>query len=310
MLAAATALNYYELMSFITRRGWIQHAQGVGKLLEFIGPNRLRDYPERTVLEASGSMVIAEALAARHRTFLEDEQWWILALDSEATLRTLPFGREYHPLNDLDRLYSKFLGLVERVQSHQASISSLEQLAYDLEETDKRLSEYRKELDLWFEKWTHFSHHVPQRIPSEKATGITRDEEGDLFENVFGFDNVRIAKAFTDHCLMKIATLEWQHTLSDLSWQRGVDHENTSVIPDTRAYALDICRSVDYHLKLAHGQTAAFHISLPCRLAYYALPGLSREAKWLVKVLDTVASSNGVEFARNVLHNVPVRKRK
>ena len=312
VLAATTALNFYEYVSFTSSKGWIQHARGVANLLETYGPNRLRDYPERCILETSRSMVIGEALADRRKTFLENDEWWTPDPGPEPEIRShhTPYGPGYRPQDELEQLYARLPGLAERVQAHQASNTDILVFAAQVEESRRKILAFEEDLDTWYATWSQIPEHIPHEISTEDGSGISRDEDGDLFNTVFDFENVRIAKAFTLYSLMRIAILEWQHNLSDLTWQRGFNHEHMAAIPKTKPHAMDICRSVDYHFKIDHGQIAAFYISLPCRFAYYALPRLSREAQWLERVLDTVANSNGMEFARNILHNIPLRKQK
>lgn len=254
-------------------------------------------------------MVIGEALASRRKTFLEDDEWWIVNLESQATLDYLPYGPHYRPFSDLERLYSRLPGIAESVQAHQISSTDLKHQSDGVDEKLERVAKFRSDLEHWYSDWTRLPKHAPRAIPSRDSTGITCDEIGNLFGTVFEFEDVRTSKAFTDYSLMMILILQWQHALSDLTQQTELD-DATPAIPRTAPYAIDICRSVDYHMNPGHGQIAAFYISLPCRVAYYALPDHSREAQWLIGILETVATSNGVEFARNVLHNLPVRRQR
>jgi hypothetical protein len=122
--------------------------------------------------------------------------------------------------------------------------------------------------------------------------------------------NLEIANGFTNHPAIKIAALEWQHKLADLFWQRGADHEGMLEIPAASELAMEICCSVEYHLQPAHVHTGAFYMLMPARIAYYAIPKWSREARWLAIVLRDAADTSGFELARNVLDNIPIRQRK
>jgi hypothetical protein len=77
--------------------------------------------------------------------------------------------------------------------------------------------------------------------------------------------NLEIANGFTNHPAIKIAALEWQHKLADLSWQRGADREGVLEIPAVSELALDICRSVESHLRPAHVQAGAFYMLMSAR---------------------------------------------
>lgn len=113
-----------------------------------------------------------------------------------------------------------------------------------------------------------------------------------------------------NHHAIKIAALEWNQRLNNPSLQRGTDHEGMLEIPAASEPARDICRSVEYHVRPAHAQAGAFYMLMPVRMAYYALPKWSREARWLASILRKAADASGFELARNLLEDIPIRQRK
>jgi hypothetical protein len=299
-LAATTALSHYEYIMFTTRQGWIQHAQGVAKLIEMRGPERFQQWPERAILDVNKLILIAQCLTARKRCFLEGDEWQNV-------------HRAHHPeklyLTSLNDIFAKLPGIVETIQGFESSSVDPAQVKDDLEATMFKLSNLIQDLQDWYYKFTHDFGHIPLETPAELGNGITSDAEGPLFGTLLEFTHLEVANAFTNHHAIKIAALEWKQKLVDLTWQRGADHEGMLEIPAASELALDICR-VEYHLRPANAQAGAFYMLMPARMAYFALPKWSREAQWLARILGKVAETSGFELARNMLDNIPIRKRK
>ena len=301
-LAATTALNQYEHLIFTSRQGWIQHAEGVGKLIEMRGPERFHKWPDRAILEVNKTILIARSLAARKRTFLEEERWRRIHGPREVD--------EKHYASSLNDIFAKLPGIAETIQDIESSTVDLAQVIDKIEVTTIKIANLIQELEDWYVRFTLKFGRVALETPVERRCGIASDMEGPLFDTCFEFASLEIANAFVNHRAIKIATLEWRQKLANLSWQRGADHEGMLEIPAASVLALDICRSVAYLLQPAHAQAGAFYIMLPARIAYFALPKGSREAQWLAKMLDNAADMSGFEMARNMLNNIPVRKRK
>ena len=298
-LAATTALSHYEYLTFTTRQGWIQHAQGVAKLIEMRGPERFQQWPDRAILEINKLILIAQSLAARKRSFLEKEEWRNVKGADET---------EKHFTSSLIDIFAKLPGIVETIQGFESGTMDPAQATDDFEATKIKLSTLMQELEDWYNMFALKFGRVALETPAELGSGITDDAEGPVFSKLLDFAHLEIANAFTNHHAIKIAALEWQQKLADLSWQRGADHEGMLEIPAAAELALDICRSVEYLLRPAHSQAGAFYMLMPARMAYFALPKSSREAQWLARVLETVAEKSGFEMARNVLDNIPIRK--
>jgi hypothetical protein len=300
-LAATTAMGHYEYIVFTTRQGWIQHAQGVSSLIEMRGPERFQELPEKAILETNKLILIAQSLTARKRSFLEKDEW-------QNIRRADHSGKGYS--TSLNNIFARLPGIVETVEGFASRNMDVEQATYSLEITRIKLSNLIQELDDWYTRFTHDLGHVPLEVAAEQENGISSDAEGPIFGTILEFSCLEVANAFTNHHAIKIAALEWNHKLTDLSWQRGTDHEGMLEIPAASELAMEICCSVEYHLQPAHVHTGAFYMLMPARIAYYAIPKWSREARWLAIVLRDAADTSGFELARNVLDNIPIRQRK
>jgi len=299
VLAATTALDYYEFMTFTTREGWIHHSQGVARLIKMHGARKFEQYPFQYLLNTSRAILITQALAARERIFLENEDW-------KRVLR--PQNRIVEHIQGLENLYATLPGIAETVQILEFSSTDPEPVADEYEETKRKLSAILDKLEEWYIKWDK-QGHLPRQIPGAEGNGITRDADGDLFDVLYEFEDLRTANAFMDYCFIKTTAMEWWHKLHDLSWERGPDHEGAKAVGATDL-ALDICRSVEYHLRPVHAEAGAFYLPIPMRIAYAQLPTTSREARWLASVLERIADKSGLEMARNILHGVPIRQKR
>jgi hypothetical protein len=56
------------------------------------------------------------------------------------------------------------------------------------------------------------------------------------------------------------------------------------VIPAASGLALDICRSVEYHLRPFHVLVGTFYMLIPDLVVYLALPKWWRETRWLATI--------------------------
>ncbi|KAI4086816.1 MAG: hypothetical protein LQ344_007253 [Seirophora lacunosa] len=73
-LRSTVVLTMYELIS-PSSSAWVQHAGGVGRLLEARGPHRHQAAEERMLLEAARPLILAKAVAEGKRCFLEKSDW-------------------------------------------------------------------------------------------------------------------------------------------------------------------------------------------------------------------------------------------
>jgi Zn(2)-Cys(6) binuclear cluster domain-containing protein/transcription factor-like protein len=85
IMLATVALYFYELMVNTTEKGWVNHAGGVGELIELRGPYIHGFQPLHDYFLFCRRIIIMQALVTRKRTFLEREEW-----------RTVPWSRHPH----------------------------------------------------------------------------------------------------------------------------------------------------------------------------------------------------------------------
>ena len=80
-LSAVLLLSFYEIFNCTQKDSWIQHAGGVGRLIQLRGPNRHRSGFGRQVFLACRYSIIFEAFVNRGPCFLETRPWRDLLQD-------------------------------------------------------------------------------------------------------------------------------------------------------------------------------------------------------------------------------------
>ena len=292
VLAATATLTLYEHLIFSTRQGWVQHSQGTARLIEMRGPENFRTYPDRAILDMNRQIIILQALVARKRTFLEQDKWIEVAWP-ESTPRPL--------IVRLHDIFAKFPGMTEDVLKMEtdpevgADFVLRTQQHIDKIVDDLRMIEQEMLVD---ESYKVEEQPIPPASPSRP------------FDTDIRYQSVIVANIWTSFDAFLIIALEWQYKSRHLDWQKGINHEGYGLIPETRKYALNICRSVEYLLQPQWMHAGAFYLLFPSRIAFYALPVSSPEALWLVGVLERIAIKSGFEMARNVLMNVQINEKK
>ena len=284
VLAATMTLSLYEYVAFTTRQGWVQHSQGVAKMIEMRGPKAFLEYPDRAILEMNRPVLIMQALAARRRTFLEDKEW-INAAWPDPTIHRPSIVRLYD-------IFCHVPGLTEDVLRCQTDRKVSENF---ISKTQRKADHIIEDLRALSEHMRTDGYHYTREIPA----GL-----GAPFDTALEYDTLLAAAAQTSFDAIMIQALEFQHRSRHLEWEKVSDHEGYKDIPEIRQCAVRICRSVEYLIQPQWKHSGAFCILFPARLAFFALP--KPEAIWLAGILQVIADTSGFELARNILTNISV----
>lgn len=81
---------------------------------------------------------------------------------------------------------------------------------------------------------------------------------------------------------------------------------NDSLLPiqsNRKEIAIEVCRTVDYHLQCVQRSSGAFMLLFPLNVAYRNLEPDSDEAKWMEKIMAVTADIHGFEIGRS--QNMP-----
>jgi Fungal specific transcription factor domain len=290
-LAASAVLTFYEYLVFTTKQGWVMHSQGVARLIEMRGPERFLEFPYRAILNTHRQILIIQALASRKRTFLEQARWIEVAWPE-------PTGRP--PIVRVHDIFARLPGMTEDIlrMEDDPSVSAGFVLVTQ-RKIDKIVDELRVlELDMLVDD---------SRMAEEESTSAASPTNP--FATEVKYPSLVAASLWTSFDAIMILALEWQYKSRHPEWQKGTNHEGCELVPETRQYALHICKSVEYLLQPQWMHSGAFYLIFPTRVAFMALPVASPEALWIVGILERMATASGFEMARNVLTNVQINEK-
>jgi hypothetical protein len=71
-------------------------------------------------------------------------------------------------------------------------------------------------------------------------------------------------------------------------------------VRDAQEVAIEICKSVHYHLLDHHSSAGAFYLLFPLYMAFQAFAPASREAGWLQAMMMHIANLSGFEISREL----------
>ena len=87
-VAATMALAHYEIIAYTGKYGWIQHAGGIGRLMELRGPESHQAQPNHTYFILSRLQITMQACMSRRQLCFERPEWKILPWANQPNTRT------------------------------------------------------------------------------------------------------------------------------------------------------------------------------------------------------------------------------
>ncbi|OAA82565.1 hypothetical protein LEL_02110 [Akanthomyces lecanii RCEF 1005] len=259
---------------------WLQHIQGLGKLLAIHGPvSETSDPLVKLVTEAMRLPIITASLHSRRSSLMAHPHWKAHGRDGAAITPESHIAYLLDALAQLPSLYEE----QDALTSAQTSV-----------EADGMLSPYpasrvRLLLSKSFCLLSDVKTNRAQwdaRHPAEAFSSLPRSASGDSaqpcpFQTITNFSSLRAANAFSFyHCILILVS---QFILSVHRLLPQVDRDAFAEKQISEAVfrsALDILKSVDYHLPftLAASRSMAsdcgprnFYLLFPLRVAFRAL---------------------------------------
>ncbi|KAI9741767.1 MAG: hypothetical protein M1834_000153 [Cirrosporium novae-zelandiae] len=322
VLTTAMTLEIYECIAFTSTSGWLQHAGGIGALVLARGPSRHQKAFEHNMFRSSRMIIILACLTRRQHTFLEQEEWktipWALQPKSPSCylidiLSNVPgFLADSKALEDL-RLSGASQGLISvtRAKLTESVITQLQKL-YD-----------------W--RWNWESANASTTIVASADASRLKPAP---FSTILTFTNVRVANAVAVYDAVALLLLRLLSTLhpdespfSFVAPKPPVDFCGTNplLLPgdpmNLAEIALEICRTVDYHLWDGHSSVGAFAILFPLRIACTCLSQVYEEVKgrsshrisgcnlllirkWMREVERFIVEGNGFALGSGVFRDI------
>ena len=193
VMLAAVALYFYELMINTTELGWVQHAGGLGRLMEIRGPEVHQFQPLHDYFLFCRRVLISQALVRRKRTFLEREEW-----------QTIPWGNHLHTKTAehfVQDIQSKLPGIAEDLDKleHNGTESS-QNVEDDISETEfrqkvrERIISCFKELIHWRFNWETSNGNVVSETDLPLISPVTTHlQRPTCLKTVFYFENFTLS---------------------------------------------------------------------------------------------------------------------
>ncbi|KAE8445894.1 hypothetical protein EG329_012673 [Mollisiaceae sp. DMI_Dod_QoI] len=304
VVKSAMVLELYEMIAFNPASGWLKHAGGVGRLIELRGPWRHQPPEARRLFEATRQLIALESLAKRKRCFLESSEWktipWALEPDSKLNIYYL-----HDILCDIP-------GLMEDANMLQSSELSPEDFTTHHTVLSENIFSCLKTLYEWRVSW---QRQNPDSCWEVLSTELSRSAGTQaLFPIVFQFTSLPAATdiALYNAVLLLLLRLGFQVIGPQFDFSLAISSPQDinygplippGLAPDARSVAIEICKSVDYHLVDDRRGAGAFFLLFPLRVAWQALHPASPEAVWLKSIMSIIADSTGFEISRGLTRN-------
>ncbi|KAF2097297.1 hypothetical protein NA57DRAFT_57889 [Rhizodiscina lignyota] len=181
-VSAAFALNLYEIWAYTGSVGWIQHAGGVGVMIERLGAAYFQEYPAHGTFLLSRIMILMRAYVLREPCFLETEEW-----------TTVPWAK--HPETKTDEcliidLAARISGLQhERRQIDAIRDGNLGDVTEKLEALKVKFLKLTKATLDWRMRWKMKHPNVMWEMPPLTYNGLPLNEHGNpVHDTVFYFE--------------------------------------------------------------------------------------------------------------------------
>lgn len=274
-VSASLALNYYEIWAFSQSEGWIQHAGGVGTLIEKLGPAYFQDYPAHGVFLLARPLVLYRACVLREATFLAKDEW-----------QTVPWM--LHPETKIEE--QKLMDYCVHVPGMMGWRRELDDLATSGQDVFLRMEKLKeniitlgKKIVSWRMQWELNHPFCAWEKPVVSDTGLAVDSEGKtLYNSVLYFESFARSKEIALYNTLFGMLLHYardspqgdftERLFEDWPLDRCPQPTNPLQLP-TRELSIfhcatEICRSVEYELLERQALSACFYLVLPVRVRY------------------------------------------
>lgn len=289
VLAAIAALNRYEILVCTAERSWVQHAGGISKVIELMGPEKFSEYPYNTILRSNRFRIIHEAYYRRKSTFLRQDQWReIRTPASNVDLCFYQLEDFYGVLTEIAARVTPVLQHGDVMQDNQASFW---------------IKNLLKDLDQWMADWMVIQNFEPVKGVNTVDDSFYSDADGLIFMDSLDYPSIIDAVGMNLCRALKLTALEWQQKLEQPQWWAGAGNQNMVDIPQARVLARDICCSLHLYFDSQNVSNVSNVSSLlhSAIVAHKAFRRNSREMRWLQGLLNRVADLTGVEVARSFI---------
>jgi hypothetical protein len=294
LLAAMTA-SCYEMIASPSHVGMLLHAGGVGRLIELRGPKRHCSLFELQIFSTMRESICIKAMLDRKRCFLEKEEWktipWSLHPEEKSMVRWVQ-----DIMCDVPGLFEDYDNLFVSDMSPEKYKLRFESLKANINHHIRLLSDWRA---LWEQTYPSICHEqAPLFLQSPFSTVLH-------YQDLEAVNGLMLYNAL----YIRIAQLGMRLMGSNYDYQQVAIHPEFDCKnrllkpPGVSLYdaAIEICRSIEYHLSPPHEGAGAFFIIYPLKKANDELLSGSAEQEWLKTMTTNLALKTGFFFSTGVL---------
>ncbi|KAI4150716.1 MAG: hypothetical protein LQ340_003941 [Diploschistes diacapsis] len=200
-LAATSTLSMFELVTFTSHHGWIQHAGGLARLMQARGPHRHKSELERKIFLENRVLLISQGMMTRKGSFLSERSW------KEVPWEEAPESKD--PFDYLLDIGCAVPGMLEDNDRFSQSLTNLQSFPQQdlLQNLKDRVTRAFDELDAWWRGWASSNlDSCLEKFP-DVSSRISFDEHGLLFDSVLWFESYWACYVTIFHNALRIILL-------------------------------------------------------------------------------------------------------
>ncbi|KAL7952814.1 hypothetical protein V8C34DRAFT_318714 [Trichoderma compactum] len=285
VLESIMIMALFEYLISDLEAGWLQHSQGLQRLLELRGPESMASLPCLTILESVRPSIIFSALLLRQNTILASPDW-----------KTLPWVNHTGRKDAMQHLIDILADCPELFvlrESLPAKTAQLER-RYALHQLEEKAYAILDSLQTWkqgpgIRPWTD--------VPSPSSTPEIMDSEGrptPIWHTVYHFESLYQANIMSLYhgAIILVSRL-------CLGIQLELDANMCEEIRASINMAgIAICRSMNYHMERRGDDISSLFVLFPLRMAFDAV-GISNVeiGLWLKAILQQIYSGSAGRWA-------------
>jgi hypothetical protein len=148
VLTSSMTLQLYELIATSSESGWLQHASGIGRLIELRGPGRHQSRAERRILENNRATIALGCVVKRQRCVLEHPDWKTIPSSSETI-----YEKRQSTTSALHDIMMDIGGLMEDADLLQNSNFELDQFLLQKSALLDNIRAHLNDLYAWRIRW-------------------------------------------------------------------------------------------------------------------------------------------------------------
>lgn len=256
-LLSVMILSLYEMLVLSTNNGWIDHALGLGRLIESRGPESFAEPGRHLLFESNRLIIILASLAASKPTFLSRHEW-----------KTQPWPGQSGRKNRVHYLLDMF-----------ADLATLKALLLDPHD-DKAALLFKNtvtqmicDLNIWRAAWDAVNNSDVTEVQNQSP------HSRETLPTLLGFPSMFVANAV---CLYDAIFIQAVRLLKTSASSMSLGVYSTQM----QAAATEICRASDYQMQNADYMTGQFLVLFPLRMAYLGLESSESPLKgWIEETL-------------------------